>query len=206
MSGHRPATGTPQAPRVLRATSGTVALIVAAVAAVLLLGDALLRAGAVEMLRLAPWVLLAVWAVYVLMYASHIAFDAREVVVQNYLRVTRVPWRRVEDVALRWQVVFALRDGATVTAYGGPVVGRPGRAPRGESRRGDRSSEGASEGARAVPASLREVAQLRDAWQSAERDPGAPEPTRRSWDVPALAALAVIIVGAVVATLSTGGS
>lgn len=192
--------------RVLRATSGTVALIVAGVAAVLLLGDALLRAGIVEMLRLAPWVLLVVWGVYVLMYASHIAFDAREVTVQNYLRVTRTPWLRVEDISLRWQVVLALHDGGTVTAYGGPVVGRPGRAARRERRADERAGAGSTDDGRSLPAALREVAELRDAWQQAERDPGAPEPTRRWWDLPALAALVVILIGAAASTLSTVGS
>ena len=116
--------------RTLRAASGTIALIVAGAIAVLLLGDALVRAGILEMLRLAPWVLMAVWGVYVLLYASRITFDARGATVQNYLRITRFPWRRVRDIGMRWQVVFTFDDDTTVPAFGGPVAGRPGRAAR----------------------------------------------------------------------------
>lgn len=184
---------TPSA-HVLRATSATIALIVAGVAAVLLLGDAIVRAGILEMLRLTPWVLLAVWGVYVLMYASHIAYDREGATVQNYLRRTRMPWARVSDVGLRWQVVFTLDSGDTVPAFGGPVAGRPGRAER----RTDRSS------ARAVPAALRELGELRDAWQAAEPAAGGGQPVERSWDLPALAALAVIVVAAVASALTAG--
>lgn len=179
---------------VLRATSGTIALIVAGVAALLLLVDALVRAGILEMLRLAPWVLLAVWGVYVLMYASHIAYDRSGATVQNYLRRTRIPWPRVTDIGLRWQVIFTLDSGDTVPAYGGPVAGRPGRAER----------RTAKEPARAVPAALRELSELRDAWQGAEDAIDSPA-VERSWDLPALAAIGVIVVGAIAATLTTAG-
>ena len=192
--------------RVLRALSGSVALIVTGAIALVLLGDALVRAGILEMLRLAPWVLLAVWGVYVLIYASHIAFDARGATVQNYLRVTRLSWHDVQDLSLRWQVVFTLSDGTAVTAYGGPVVGRPGRAGR---RDGDRGRRREEDERRAVPAALREFGELRDAWHQAESEVPSAGASRaravRSWDVPALIALAVIVIGAVIASLSTGG-
>lgn len=177
--------------RVLRATSGTIAMIVSGVVAIVLLGDAVIRAGFLEMLRLSPWVLLALWCVYVLMYAPHIAFDRRGATVQNYLRRTSVPWSAVRDVRMRWQIVFDLSDGAQLKAYGGPVAGRPGRAER-KSDAGPRAN---------VPQSLRELGWLRDAWIEAEPD-AADAAVRRSWDVPALAALAVILVGAVSAVLT----
>ncbi len=178
---------------VLRATSGTIALIVAGVAALLLLIDAVVRAGILEMLRLAPWVLLAVWGVYVLMYASHIAYDRSEVSVQNYLRRTRMPWAHVTDIGLRWQVIFTLDSGDTVPAYGGPVAGRPGRAER----RSEKDS------ARAVPAALRELGELKDAWLDADPPAGSPV-VERSWDLPALATLGVIIIGAIASALTAG--
>lgn len=217
--GARPAGGPADAarPRVLRARSGTFALIASGAVALVLLGDALLRAGVVETLRLAPWVLLAVWGVYVLVYASHIAFDARGVTVQNYLRITRVSWRDVEDIALRWQVVFTVVGGETVTAYGGPVVGRPGRADRRDADRTgapgrDPDAGGGAErsGRGAIPAALREVGDLRDAWYRAGVETpsaGASEaPLNRSWDVPSVLALLVITIGIVASTLSTLGS
>ncbi|WP_454167124.1 PH domain-containing protein [Microbacterium lacticum] len=177
-------------------------MIGASAIAVLLLGDALIRAGIVEMLRLSPWVLLALWAVYVLLYASRITFDRNSATVQNYLRITRLPWSAVRDIGMRWQVVFTLEDGETVPAYGGPGAGRPGRAERRASR----------DSARRVPASLRELSELRDAWQGVDAA-GEPAPqgaatgagVARSWDVPAIAALVVIVIGAVVSALSVTG-
>lgn len=201
--------------RVLRPRSATIAVIASAVVALVLLGDALVRAGIVEMLRLTPWVLLALWGIYVLVYSSHIAFDARGVTVQNYLRVTRLSWQAVADVSLRWQVVFALVGGGTVTAYGGPVVGRPGRAPRRDDdragrREADAGRPGASSGASssAVPAALREFGELRDAWLRVEptrSETGSASPRiERSWDIRALLALLVIVLGAIVSVLTTG--
>lgn len=180
----------------------------------LLLGDALVRAGVVEMLRLAPWVLIAVWAVYVLLYASHITFDGEGATVQNYLRITRVPWPRVRDIAMRWQVVFGLDDGSSLPAYGGPVAGRPGRAPRTDRTRAAGTGPAGPSSGRAVPAALRDVAELRDAWQGVDAwqpgSAGAPAGRdggdlgiQRSWDVPALVALVIIVVGAVISALST---
>ncbi len=183
---------------VLRATSGTIALIVAGVVAVALLIDAVVRAGVVEMLRLSPWVLLVVWIVYVLMYASHIAYDGGGATVQNYLRRTRIPWARVTDIGLRWQVIFTLDGGDTVPAYGGPVAGRPGRAER----------RSAQQPSRAVPAALRELGDLRDAWQGGDPPVAAPgsgaTEVERSWDLPALVALGVIVIGGIASALSSG--
>ena len=87
--------GDAPARRVLRPTSGTVILIVSGVVALWLLVDAAIRAGLPEMLRLAPWILLAVWGVYVALYAPHVSFDRDGVLVQNYLRRTWIPWSRV---------------------------------------------------------------------------------------------------------------
>ena len=167
-------------------------MIVSGVVALVLLGDAAIRAGFLEMLRLSPWVLLALWAVYVLMYAPHIAFDREGATVQNYLRRTRIPWGAVREIRMRWQVVFDLTDGSDVKAYGGPVAGRPGRAER-------KSEAGAG---RAVPQALRELGLLRDAWIEAGSEPAQDAAVQRSWDVPALIALAVIVVGAAVAVLT----
>lgn len=208
-AGARPAGGPADAarPRVLRARSGTLALIASGAVALVLLGDALLRAGVVETLRLAPWVLLAVWGVYVLVYASHIAFDARGVTVQNYLRITRVSWRDVEDIALRWQVVFTVVGGDTVTAYGGPVVGRPGRADRRDADSGDQRGAGERRSSAAVPTALREFADLRDAWARAEAHTPLSGDVRpgvaRVWDVRALLALGIVVLVGIASVLST---
>ncbi|MFS0732617.1 PH domain-containing protein [Microbacterium sp. 1P10UB] len=175
-----------------RATSGTIALIAAGVVALLLLGDAVVRAGWAQMLLLAPWVLLVVWLIYVAMYASAIETDAAGATVQNFLRRTRVPWAKVQDIRLRYQVVFDLDDGRQLKAYGGPVAGRPVR---------DRGRMGFQ--MRREPPALRELALIQEQWETA-REQGAPDtPVTRSWDLPALVALAVIAVGALVAVIIT---
>lgn len=179
---------------VLRAPSGTVAMIVSGVVAIFLLGDAVLRAGWGEMLLLAPWVLLAVWLVYLLMYASVIETDAGAATVQNFLRRTRLPWGAVTDIRLRYQVVFVYGTGRELKAIGGPVSGRPGRPSR--------TRDGAG---RREPPALLELERVRHRWEAAV-DAGAAggDPTR-SWDMIGLGTLAVILVWAAVAVVISGG-
>ncbi len=169
-------------------------MIVAGVVALFLLGDAVVRAGWGEMVLIAPWVLLAVWFVYLLMYASVIETDAGAVTVQNFLRRTRVPWGAVTDIRLRYQIVITHGDGRELKAFGGPVAGRPGR---GGSTRPD--------GSRRESPAVVEVETLRRRWEGALRA-GAPggAPTA-SWDVVGLASLALIVVWALVALMITGG-
>ncbi|AZS37233.1 hypothetical protein CVS47_01865 [Microbacterium lemovicicum] len=175
-----------------RATSGTIALIAAGVVALLLLGDAVVRAGWGQMLLLAPWVLLVVWLIYVSMYASAIETDAAGATVQNFLRRTRVPWAKVQDIRLRYQVVFELDDGRLFKAYGGPVAGRPVR---------DRGRMGLQ--MRREPPALRELSLIQEQWETA-REQGTPDtPVTRSWDILALVAFGVIAVGALVAVFIT---
>lgn len=179
---------------VLRAPSGTIAMIVSGVVALFLLGDAVLRAGWGETLLLAPWVLLAVWFVYLFVYASVIETDAGAVTVQNFLRRTRVPWGTVSDIRLRYQVVFVFGEGRELRAFGGPVAGRPGRPSRTR-----------ADGARREPPALHEVETIKRRWEAAV-DAGAPsgEPTR-SWDLRGLGALAIIVMWALAAVVITGG-
>lgn len=187
----------PDLPRerdVLRAPSGTIALIVSGVVAVFLLGDAVLRAGWGEMLLLAPWVLLAVWFVYLLMYASAIETDAGAVTVQNFLRRTRVPWGAVSDIRLRYQLVIVHGEGRELKAFGGPAAGRPGRPSR----------TGADRGRREPPA-LREADAIRERWDAAVRAGAAGGAATRSWDLIGVGAFAAIAVWAAVAVMITSG-
>ena len=174
-----------------RATSGTIALIVSGVIALLLLVDALLRAGIGETLLLAPWILLAVWLVYLLMYASHLSIGRDGVIVQNYLRRTVIPWARVSDIRMHWQVVFTLGDGSEVKAYGGPIAGRPARVRPGSDAKAVR-----------VPPALRETDEIREAGEMAREEAPRDAAVARGWDLPAVIALAVIAVGAVAAVLA----
>ena len=162
----------------------------------LLLGDALLRAGIVSLLLLAPWVLLLLWGVYVAVFASSVATDDDGITVQNFLRRTRIPWAAVEDIVLRFQLIVVTKDGRRVTCYGGPVSARPA-TPR---RRG-RGDDGPR-----PPAGLRDLEGIRALWEDAVARGAGDGEVRRGWDVPALIALAVLVAAAIIATISVSAS
>nr|WP_165143443.1 PH domain-containing protein [Microbacterium endophyticum] len=157
--------------------------VVALIAAALLI-DAGVRAGIADLLLLAPWLLLMVWGAYVASFASHIRVDTSGVSVQNFLRRTWIPWRDVTDVVLRWQLEFVLTDGSKITGMGGPAVGAIARTRGGG--RGERDAE-----------------VVREFWRRADDLADAPQKSR-SWDVPAIVALAVILVWAAIAILVAG--
>lgn len=185
------------APRVFRAASGTVAVVVAAVVTLLLLVDAVVRAGWGEMLLLAPWLLLVLWFIYVATFVSHVSVDAGGATVQNFLRVTRIPWRSVTDIGFRYQVRFTLTDGSLVNAFGGPVAGRPARP----GLRPDTSPR-----ARTPPA-LRDLEVIRDQWQQATDADSSEGTLRRTWDLRAivvLVGLAIWALSAVIISNATG--
>jgi len=154
----------------------------------LLLVDALVRGGLATTLLIAPWMLLVLWAVYVVVFASTVTTDAAGIRVQNFLRRTVVPWGAIEDVELRYQLVITTRAGRRIACYGGPASGR--RMRGGD---GDR-----------VPRAVRDAGRIRDDWQDAVHA-GAPDGSvTRAWDVPALIALVVIAVGIAVAVAVSG--
>lgn len=181
--------------RVFRGASATIVMIVSAVIALVLLGDAVIRAGIVVGLLLAPWVLLVLWGVYVFAYVSDVQTDASGVRVQNVLRIIEVPWSEIEDVALRWQLELHLRDGTVVRSFGGPSAGRPRRLPR----RPDVPGQAAD------PPAMRDADIIREQWQTAVATDAPAGAVRRSWDVWALGALVILIAWAAVALLTTGG-
>ncbi|MFJ6679086.1 PH domain-containing protein [Microbacterium sp. NPDC091382] len=160
----------------------------------LLLGDAVIRAGWGEMLLLAPWMLLVLWFIYVATFVSHIAIDANGATVQNLLRVVRIPWDRVSDIGIRYQVRFTLDDGRIVSAFGGPVAGRPPRP----GLRPDTSPRAR------IPPAVRDLDLIREQWQSSgETGSGAGSVVRR-WDVRTIGVLAVIIAWALCAVIISG--
>ncbi|QEV99625.1 PH domain-containing protein [Microbacterium caowuchunii] len=168
-------------------------MIISAVVAASLLGDAFVRAGIGSTLLLAPWVLLLLWAVYVLLFASAVTTDVSGITVQNFLRRTRVPWGAVDDIVLRYQLIVTTKDGSRVTCFGGPVSGRSRRLP------------GRDDGNR-MPNALRDLDLIRADWERALDGDAAAGPVARSWDLPALLALLVLVLGAVVATVIVSGS
>lgn len=178
-------------PRVHRAWSGVAFLVISAVIAVFLLGDAAVRAGIPRMLLFAPWVLLAVWLVYALSAASHVRTTADGVTVQNFMRRTSFGWSQLRDVDFRWQLEFSLADGSTLTAMGGPARSRPRRQTQREIE-----VEG-----RKPPAGVSALAEIRERWRAAPRSANAP--IRRTWDWTALVVLFVLVVWAVAAIVIT---
>lgn len=183
--------------RTYRALTGWIMISAALIAAVFVLGDAVVRGGWQTML-LAPWVLLVLWILYEIGPASFIRMDDDGVRVQNMLRRTSFGWKRVRDIDLRWQLVFALFDDTMVTSFGGPARARPRKVTGSVVGEADRRSARAR-----VPGGYQELAEIRDRWESAKATADAP--IRRSWDVPALIALAVIVLGAVAAALIAYG-
>ena len=196
----------PVGARTYRAPTGIAVLIGCGVLAVFLLGDAVLRGGWAKMLLYAPWVLLVLWLVYVISVVSMVRVDEDGATVQNFLRRTTFGWRRVAELDLRWQLDFTLDDGRKIACWGGP--GRI-RSPRLGRRSGQLS----------VPSSLRTLTEVHTRWENALGSPagerpagerpavvageGADAPIRRSWDWPAIAALAVIVVWAAIAIAVT---
>jgi len=178
-------------PRTFRPWTGIVLLSVTALAAVYLLGDAVVRAGFAQMLLLAPWVLFALWGMYAASGASMLRVSDRGAVVQNLLRRTTFGWSHVRDIDFRWQMEFQLDDGSKITAMGGPARSRPRRqTPQEREVEGVRPSAG-----------VRELADIRDRWRAAPTDADAP--IRRGWDWPALAVLLALIVWAAIAVAMT---
>lgn len=170
-----------------RSRGGVVMLVICAVLAVVLLGDAVIRAGLGSAMLLAPWVLLVLWAVYVAGVASSIRPQPDGVLVQNLLRRTFAPWSRVTAITMRWQIEITLDDGRVLTCFGGPARSRPQRLGPGRVR------EDANGPADDLVATMRKA-------KAAAR--GASDaPVRRGWDVPALTALAVLLAWAVAAIL-----
>lgn len=171
----------PEAARTFRAASGPISLVLCSLLAVFLLGDAVVRAGWGQTLLLAPWVLLGLWIVYEIAFVSAVRVDSRGAAVQNMLRITSFGWSRVRDIDLRWQLVFSLEDGSDLTCYGGPARARPARP----ARRDDEAK---------APVGLGALTDIRDQWEAAP--PSADAQIRRSWDIRALVALAIIVLWA----------
>lgn len=178
-----------------RAPSSVVGLVVAVALAVVLLGDAALRAGVAEMLLLAPWVLLALWVVYAFLFAPHVRIDGEGIRIHNPLRVTAVAWARVRDIDLQWQLRVTTDEPRVYKAFGGPVAGRPGRPPLRRDAERDRRE----------PPAIRDLVVIQDAWGAARDTAPASGAVRRFWDIPSAVSLLVLVCWAIIALFSSGG-
>ena len=179
----------PEGARTYRASSGPVVMALTSALALYLLGDTVVRGSLMQMLLVAPWLLLGLWIVYQVSFVSRVRVDDEGVLVQNMLRRTSFGWARVRDIDFRWQLEFALDDGKTVACYGGPARSRP-----------TRSRMRVDDEAPKAPAGIRDLTDIRDRWQAGS---ASSAPIVRSWDGPALIALAVFVLWAVGAVLIT---
>jgi len=176
------------ASRTIRSRAGLVWLVIAGVAMLALLGDVLLRGGWSMTLRIAPWLLLAAWFLWVFFAAPRVEVRQDGVTVHNPLRITVIPWSAIREISLRWQIAFHLTDGREVQAWA-TVSRRPHR--QGELQPVDRELE--------ILRERLERARTEEARSMPGTD-GGPG-IRRSWDLPALVALGVLAAWAAAAVL-----
>jgi len=179
---------------VFRAPSAVVGLLVGGVLAAVLLGDAAIRAGIGPALLLAPWILLVLWGVYALIFAPHVRIDSDGIRIHNLLRVIDVPWGRVTEIDMRWQLQVHTDEPRRYKAYGGPVAGRPGRPP--VRRDADRD--------RREPPAIRDLVLIQEAWFAAQDRGEGEGDVRRRWDAPSLISLALIGAWVIIALFSSG--
>jgi hypothetical protein len=175
--------------RVFRVTGSVILFAICGVISAGLLIDAVVRAGLIEALLLAPWMLLILWVIYVVGIASDVRADRRGAGVQNLLRRTWMPWNRVKRIAMRWQLELTLDDGSVVRCFGSPGRTRPRRIGPERTRE---DGNGAVEDGIARMQRFRLDPELR-----------ADAVVVRTWDWPAIIALAVLVLWAVVAVLVT---
>lgn len=175
--------------RVFRVTGSVILFVVCVLIAAVLLIDAVMRSGPSVAVLLAPWVLLVLWAVYVVGIASDVRADASGAQVQNLLRRTSIPWHSVKRIALRWQLELTLNDDTVVRCFGSPGRARARRI--GPERTREDGNETAEDG----------IARMQRLRLDAEPRPDAA--VVRTWDWGSISALAVLVVWAAVAVAVT---
>jgi hypothetical protein len=143
-----------------------------------------------SVLLLAPWILLALWGIYVGLFVSSVVSYADGLRVQNFLRITRIPFSAVADIRMRYQLVIETTEGRTVTCYGGPVSARSGSR---RSRADDRPAAGSQDAERVI-----------EDWRAARASTAVAAPVRRTWDVPALVSFIALGVWAGIAVAVAG--
>lgn len=175
--------------RVFRVTGSVILFVICALIAAALLMDAVVRSGFIEAVLLAPWMLLILWVIYVVGIASDVRADRRGAGVQNLLRRTWMPWNRVKRIAMRWQLELTLDDGAVVRCFGSPGRTRPRRI--GPERTREDGNGAAEDG----------IAKMQRFRLDPELDADAV--VVRTWDWPAIVALAVLVLWTLIAVLVT---
>jgi hypothetical protein len=151
-----------------------------------LLIDMAVRASVWDAFLVTPWLAGICWLVWIFQVSPRIVADEDGARVVNVLRVIDMPWSAVESVRLKYNAEFVLRTGAKVTAWGG------------SSRRLHKSIK-----RRSVEDPAEQEAEALQRLHADTSNRGGY--VNRTWDVPALAALLVIVVWIAFSLIQTGG-
>ena len=171
---------------VFRSTLGWVWFGLAVVICGYLLVDMVIRASVWDGFLVAPWLIGICWLVWIFQVSPRIVAGESGVRLVNVLRVIDLPWSTVESVRLRYNAEFQLRSGSKITAWGG------------SSRRLHKSLKRRTA---EDPAEQEAEALQRLHANTTNRDGYV----RRGWDIPALIALAIIVVWIAFSLIQTGG-
>jgi hypothetical protein len=171
---------------VFRSTLGWVWFGLAVAVCGYLLIDMAVRASVWDAFLVTPWLAGICWLVWIFQVSPRIVADEDGARVVNVLRVIDMPWSAVESVRLKYNAEFVLRTGAKVTAWGG------------SSRRLHKSIK-----RRSVEDPAEQEAEALQRLHADTSNRGGY--VNRTWDVPALAALLVIVVWIAFSLIQKGG-
>ena len=99
-------------------TFGIVAAFV-----VWLFADAVLRGATEFALTALPWLLLILWAVYIVMLRPCVALGPDGITIVNVFRRHRIAWSLVDDFTTRFSLLVRLTDGRAIRSWGAPSTG-----------------------------------------------------------------------------------
>lgn len=103
---------------VVRDTVTSVVFWLGTALGVVLVGDPILRGDGALFAATAPFVALALWLLFVVIFHPHIRYDEERAVVTNIGRVHDLPWSRVVTVRQNLNLGFELDDGRRISAVG----------------------------------------------------------------------------------------
>lgn len=180
---------------VLRSTSSKFAFWALAALVAVFMGDALLRANLMLVVRTAALFGFGLWAAWVLLYRMSIRIEPDGIRVINILRTTHIPWSRIRSITRRVQIRIAFFDSLPgngdreIECWGSPFPKKPGTT---RVRAGGSSQSAAEQRDPALYA-------LDLAWQNAGGSSLTVDGVvRRSWDLAALIPGVVLLIGTIV--------
>ena len=107
---------------VMRGSSGWwISGILAALFAYMLV-DAAVRAEWSTILLALPWMCAILLVCWMLLIRPRLIITPSHLVVVNVLRMHTLPWPRIAELHVRYQLVITLTDGSVLRAWGSPTV------------------------------------------------------------------------------------